>query len=57
MKNADIKHLNDQEFLSSLFDAVRAECWSEGVIGLFIQNGTFIEWPEKLKELDVKSNN
>lgn len=57
MINADIQNLNDQAILASLFGVVRAERWNEGVIGLFIQNGTFIKWLEKLKELDEKSNN
>lgn len=57
MVNAEVDHLDAKCVIALIFSVIRAERFSEGILLVFLKNGSIIRWLERLKTLDADGKN
>lgn len=57
MVKAEVDHLDAQCIIALIFGVIRAERFNEGILLVFLKNGSIIRWLERLKTLDAAGKN
>lgn len=57
MVKAEVDHLDAQCIIALIFGVIRAERFNEGILLVFLKNGSIIRWLERLKTLDADGKN
>lgn len=57
MVKAEVDNLDAKCVIALIFGVIRAERFSEGILLVFLKNGSIIRWLERLKTLDADGKN
>lgn len=57
MVKAEVDNLDAQCIIALIFGVIRAERFNEGILLVFLKNGSIIRWLERLKTLDANVEN
>ena len=55
VKNANMENLNEETIIALITGVIKSEKLCNGVILVFLKDGTIVNWLKKLKELDIKN--
>lgn len=57
MAKTEVDNLDAKCVIALIFGVIRAERFSEGILLVFLKNGSIIRWLERLKTLDADGKN
>lgn len=57
MAKIEVDNLDAKCVIALIFGVIRAERFSEGILLVFLKNGSIIRWLERLKTLDANVEN
>lgn len=57
MVKAEVDNLDAKCVIALIFGVIRAERFNEGILLVFLKNGSIIRWLERLKTLDADGKN